>query len=387
MLKKSFETKAIHSGYNATSTLGSISPPIFQTASYSFDSAEIGEASFAGEVDAYVYARMSNPTVDILQKRIAELENGEQGLAFASGMAAISASIIALTKANDHILCSSGLYGATYGLFMTLQEKYNIAVEFSNLDSEATIESQIKENTSCIYIETPINPTMTLIDLQLVTKVANKYQIPVIVDNTFSSPYLQRPLELGCDLVIHSATKYLNGHGDVIAGLAAGKKQYIEKIAAINEKGIGAVLSPLNAWLLLRGLKTLPVRMEAHCNNAEKIVEKLQNHPKIESIYYPTDDPIFSKQMKRGGGVISFTVKGDKKAAQLFLNKLQFIKLAVSLGDAETLIQHPASMTHAIIPEEERVNMQITDNLLRLSVGLESVEDIWEDLAQALTYI
>src|SRR5699024_2321862 len=185
------------------------------------------------------------------------------------------------------------------GLFMTLQEKYNIAVEFSNLDSEATIESQIKENTSCIYIETPINPTMKLVDLELVAKVANKYQIPVIVDNTFSSPYLQRPLELGCDLVIHSATKYLNGHGDVIAGLAAGKKQYIEKIAAINEKGIGAVLSPLNAWLLLRGLKTLPVRMEAHCDNAEKIVEKLQSHSKIESIHYPRSEEHTSELQSR----------------------------------------------------------------------------------------
>lgn len=388
MPKKSFETNTIHSGYDATRTLGSISPPIFQTASYSFDSAEIGEASFAGEVDGYVYARMGNPTVDILEKRIAELENGEQGLAFASGMAAISTSIIALTKANDHIICSVGLYGATYDLFMILQEKYDITIEFSDFSSEAEIVSQIKENTSCIYIETPINPTMTLVDLQLVVKVANKYHIPVIVDNTFSSPYLQRPLELGCDLVVHSATKYLNGHGDVIAGLAVGKKQYIEKIAKMNEKGIGAVLSPINAWLLLRGLKTLPIRMEAHCDNAEKIVEQLQSHPKIEKVYYPTDeDPIFSKQMKRGGGVIAFTIKGDKQAAQLFLNKLQFIKLAVSLGDAETLIQHPASMTHAIIPEEERENMQITDNLLRLSVGLESVEDIWEDLAQALTYI
>ncbi|MEI3604293.1 methionine gamma-lyase [Pseudogracilibacillus sp. SE30717A] len=386
MSKKRFETTVIHEGYNAKDMLGSLSTPLFQTSTYEFQSAQHGERSFLGEEDGYIYTRLGNPTVQVLEKRIAELEGAESGLAFSSGMGAISAVLISLTKANDHILCSSGLYGCTFGLLMMMKEKYNMTVDFSDFTSREEIRSQIKENTACIYIETPINPTMQLIDLKLVAEVAKEYNIPVVVDNTFSSPYLQRPIELGCDVVVHSATKYLNGHGDVIAGLAVGKRNFLDHVASTTQKDIGAVLSPFDAWLLLRGMKTLPLRMDRHCDNAEKIVNQLLLHEKVEQVYYPKNDKsdIFSKQMKRGGGVIAFELKGDKEDAQALLNRLEFVKVAVSLGDPETLIEHPATMTHAVIPKDERLKMGITDSLIRLSVGLEAWEDIWNDLEQAL---
>ncbi|MEI3612017.1 methionine gamma-lyase [Pseudogracilibacillus sp. SO30301A] len=386
MSKKRFETAVVHEGYDAKEMLGSLSTPLFQTSTYEFQSAEHGERSFLGEEDGYIYTRLGNPTVQVLEKRIAELEGAETGLAFSSGMGAISAVLIALTKANDHVLCSSGLYGCTFGLLMMMKEKYNMTVDFSNFTSKEEIRSQIKKETACIYIETPINPTMQLVDLQLVAEVAKEFDIPVVVDNTFSSPYIQRPIELGCDVVVHSATKYLNGHGDVIAGLAVGKKEFLDKVAATTQKDIGAVLSPFDAWLLLRGMKTLPLRMDRHSDNAEKIVERMLKHDKISNVYYPKngDGDIYKKQMKRGGGVISFEYKGDKKESQALLDRLSFVKVAVSLGDPETLIEHPATMTHAVIPEEERLKMGITDNLIRLSVGLEAWEDIWEDLEQAL---
>ena len=386
---KRFETAVIHSGYEAKAMNGSISTPLFQTSTFEFESAEQGERRFTGEEDGYIYSRIGNPTVRVLENRIADLENGEAGLAFSSGMGAISAILIALTKSNDHILCSSGLYGCTFGLLSMLKEKFQVKFDFSLMNSKEEIRARLKPETSCIYVETPINPTMKLIDLEMVAKVAKERNIPVIVDNTFSSPYLQRPLELGCDIVVHSATKYLNGHGDVIAGLAVGKKEFLDQVAMTTQKDIGGVISPFNAWLLLRGMKTLPLRMDRHSDNAEEVVKNLKNHPKIKSVYYPFDKEnndytIAKKQMKRGGGVIAFEIDGTKETAQQFLNRLNFLKVAVSLGDTETLIEHPATMTHAVIPKEERLAMGISDHLIRLSVGLESWEDIWEDLNEAL---
>ncbi|MCG1029189.1 methionine gamma-lyase [Virgibacillus halodenitrificans] len=387
-----FETAVIHDGYDAKDMLGSLTTPLFQTSTFTFETAEQGEKRFAGEEEGFIYSRLGNPTVRALEERIATLENGEKGLAFGSGMAAVSAILFALTKANDHILCSSGLYGCTFGLLQMLHEKFNISYDFSSMETKEEIRSLIKKETACIYVETPINPTMKLIDLQLVAEVAKEYGIPVIVDNTFSSPYLQRPLDLGCNVVVHSATKYIGGHGDVVAGLAVGKKDFFDSVAMTTQKDIGGIISPFDAWLLLRGLKTLPVRMDRHCDNAEKIVEKLESHPKISTVYYPgskknPDFSICEKQMKRGGGMISFAVDGTKADAQELLNKLNFIKIAVSLGDAETLIQHPATMTHSVVPEESREKMGITDQLIRLSVGLEAWEDIWSDLEQALNQL
>jgi methionine-gamma-lyase len=389
---KRFETAVIHEGYDEKEMLGSLAPPIFQTSTYVFDSAEQGERRFLGEEAGYMYSRLGNPTVKILEDRIARLENGEMGLAFASGMAAVSSVLVSLTKANDHILCSEGLYGCTFGLLMMMKEKYNIQSDFSLFDTKEEIRSKIKPETALIYVETPINPTMKLIDLELVAEVAKEFDIPVVVDNTFSTPYLQRPLDLGCDIVLHSATKYIGGHGDVIAGLVVGEEDFMKKMAVSTQKDMGGVMSPFNAWLLLRGLKTLPLRMDRHSENAGKIVEKLKSHPKVGNVYFPMDEDaedfaIAKKQMKQGGGVIAFEIKGSKEDAQQLMNRLQFIKIAVSLGDAETLIEHPATMTHAVVPEESRKEMNITDQLLRLSVGLESWEDIWEDLEQALNQV
>lgn len=385
-MDKRFDTIAVHGSYDGKAMKGSINVPLFQTSTFEFTSAEHGERSFAGEDDGYIYTRINNPTIDVLENQVALLEGAEAGLAFSSGMGAISAVLITLTKANDHIIASSGLYGCSFSLLKMFEEKYNMTIDFSDFTNEQSIRKQISSKTACIYIETPINPTMQLIDLRMVSKVANEYNIPVVVDNTFSSPYLQRPIELGCDIVVHSATKYINGHGDVIAGIVAGKKEMIDDIASTTRKNIGSIISPFDAWLLLRGIKTLPLRMDRHCDTAEKIVEKLCQHPRIKNVYYPTLDKsgIYKKQMKRGGGVIAFELEGDKEEAQTFLNNVQFIKVAVSLGDPETLIEHPATMTHAIIPEEDRLAMGISNSLIRLSVGLEAWQDIWADIEHAL---
>lgn len=390
--KTRFETEVIHFGYHAGEHQGSLVPPLYQTSTFTFDSAEQGERRFAGKEEGYIYSRLGNPTVKMLEDRMAALENGEAGLAFASGMAAVSAVLIALTKSGDHILCSQGVYGCTFGLLELMKEKYQINHDFSQMTSREMIENQIKPNTACIYIETPINPTMKLVDLQMVADVAKKRGIPVVVDNTFCSPYLQTPISHGCDIVIHSATKYICGHGDVIAGIVVGGNEMINHISRTTQKDIGGIISPFDAWLLLRGLKTLPIRMDRHCENTSLIYEFLKQHPKVDRIYYPgdTEHPDFKimiKQMKKPGGLISFSIKGNKETAQLFMNQLKLIKIAVSLGDAETLIQHPATMTHAVVPKEERIKMGIDETLLRLSIGLEAWEDIKEDLEQAFERI
>jgi methionine-gamma-lyase len=390
--EKQFETRVIHEGYKSSQHFDSLAPPLYQTSTYTFANAKQGENRFAGEEEGYIYSRLGNPTVGILEDRMASLEGGEAALAFGSGMAAVSAVLFSLTKSGDHILCSQGVYGCTFGLLELLNEKFAIGHDFSAMDTEEEIRSMIKENTTCIYVETPINPTMKLIDLQIVARVAREKGIPVVVDNTFCSPYLQRPLELGCDIVIHSATKYIGGHGDVIAGIVVGSQEKMSEIRMTTQKDIGGIISPFDAWLLLRGLKTLAVRLDRHCESADKIAGLLAAHPAVEQVIYPgrTDHPqyaIMMKQMKKPGGMISFRIKGSKEDAQRFMDDLHIIKIAVSLGDAETLIQHPSTMTHAVVPEESRRKMGITDTLLRLSVGLESSEDIWNDLEQALNKV
>lgn len=387
--QKRFETEVIHSGYNSLHHEGSLVPPLFQTSTFTFPTAEEGERRFAGEAEGYIYSRLGNPTVKVLEERMASLENGEAALAFGSGMAAVSATLFYLTKTGDHILCSEGIYGCTFGLLQLMEKKHQISHDLISFSDEEKVRSAIRDNTSCIYIETPINPTMKLVDLEMVVRIAKERNIPVVVDNTFCSPYLQRPLSFGCDFVIHSATKYIGGHGDVIAGIVVGRKEEMNEMAMTTLKDIGGIISPFDAWLLLRGLKTLPVRLDRHCKNAEKIYIQLKQHPKVKTMYFP-GDPEFpqyelaKRQMKHPGGMISFEIDGTKQEAQRFLNQCKLIKIAVSLGDSETLIQHPATMTHAVVPEEERMKMGITDQLIRLSVGLEAWEDIWEDLKQAL---
>ena len=383
------ETIAIHGGYDSSDHKGSLITPIYQSSTFTFDSAEQGERRFKGVEDGYVYSRLGNPTVHILEERIAKLEGGEAGLAFGSGMAAVSSVLFTLLKAGDHILVSNGIYGCTFGLLQLMQDRFNISHSFSELDSPATILNNLQPHTKVIYLETPINPTMTLLDLEMIIQMAKEKGITVVVDNTFCSPYLQQPIKMGSDVVIHSATKYIGGHGDAVAGLAVGKKELMNEIALSARKDIGGIMSPFDAWLLLRGLKTLPVRMDRHCQNAKIIAEKLKRNEFVDAVYFPGDKDskhhsIYKKQMKNSGGILTFTIKGSKKDAQKLLNSLKLIKLAVSLGDTETLIQHPATMTHAVVPEKVRKVMGITDNMLRLSVGLEAWEDIWTDLKCAL---
>ena len=389
MKGRRFETEAIHAGYEAGEYHGSLVPPLFQSSTFTFDNAKQGERRFAGEEAVFIYSRLSNPTVKVLEERMAVLEGAESALAFGSGMAAVSAVLISLVKSGKHIVCSEGVYGCTYGLLGFLKEKFNVEHDFSHMRTREELEKAIKPQTACLYIETPINPTMRLVDLSLAAEVAKERGIPVVVDNTFCSPYLQRPIEAGCDIVVHSATKYICGHGDVVAGIAAGSGRFMEKIAKNAQKDIGGVISPFDAWLLLRGLKTLPLRMERHSENAAKLAAKLASHPAVEKVYYPgsgdhPDYPIAQKQMSLPGGLISFTVKGGKERAQAVLDRLELIKTAVSLGDAETLIQHPASMTHAVVPADVREKMGITESMLRLSAGLEAWEDIWSDLERGL---
>jgi len=383
------DTLVIHEGYDDSKHHGSLAVPLYQTSTYSFENAIQGEKRFAGEEAGNIYSRLGNPTVQTLEERMAALENGASALAFGSGMAAVSSTLVHLTKAGDHIICSRGIYGCTFGFLGILQEKYNITHSLISMTTEKEIEEAITPETVCIYVETPINPTMELVDLQLVCNVAKKHGLVVVVDNTFTSPYLQNPIDYGADFVLHSATKYINGHGDVIAGLLVGKDaDEMQKLKMSVQKDYGAIMSPFDAWLLIRGLKTLPVRMDRHTENAEKILEYLKGQPLVENIYYPFDpgNPQFEiaqRQMKAGGGLISFTVKGSKESAQSFIDSLSLIKIAVSLGDAETLIQHPATMTHSGVPESDRLQMGITDSLLRLAVGLEHADDLIADLDSA----
>jgi len=388
MKKKQIETMLIHEGYESSEYQGSLTPPLFQTSTFTFPTAQHGEQSFSGESNGYIYSRLGNPTVHILEERMATLEEGEAALAFGSGMAAVSTTLFSLISAGDHIVCSKGIYGCTFGLLEMLENRFSVQHDFCNMSTEEELFEVIQENTKVIFIETPINPTMKLIDIEKVVAVAKKKNIIVVVDNTFCSPYLQNPLSLGCDIVLHSATKYIGGHGDVIAGIVVCKTKELADAMLPVRKDTGGIISPFDAWLLLRGLKTLAVRMERHCDNAEKVFAFLQSHPIVKEVYYPGDSNhpdyyISKKQMRKGGGVIAFTVHGSKEETQEILNHLKMIKIAVSLGDTETLIQHPATMTHSVVPKKLQQKMGITDNMIRMSVGLEAWEDIVDDLQQA----
>ncbi|PYZ91503.1 methionine gamma-lyase [Salipaludibacillus keqinensis] len=388
MGKKELETRLIHSYFDRKQHYGSLAHPLYQTSTFVFDDAQQGEARFSGNESGYIYSRLGNPTVSELEKKMADLEEGEEAIAFASGMAAVSGVLIHLLKAGDHILISEGVYGCTFGFLEMVKEKFNIDFDLMEMNSENMIRTMIRPETKVLYVETPINPTMKLVDLEMVIKIAKEEGIRVVVDNTFCSPYLQQPLTLGADYVIHSATKYISGHGDVIAGIAVGPAEEMETIRMTTQKDIGGVLGPFDAWLLLRGLKTLALRMDRHCYNARYVFDLLKDNPNVKNIFYP-GDPNFSqhelakRQMKDFGGLISFELQGGKEAAQRFMNELKVIQVAVSLGDAESLIQHPATMTHSVVPEVERKKMGITNSLVRLSVGLESPKDVWNDMKQA----
>lgn len=387
------DTATVHTGYDSNSHHGSLAVPLYQTSTYEFDSAEQGARRFAGAEEGGIYSRLGNPTVRVLEERMTMLENGAGSLAFGSGMAAVSAILTHLTKTGDHIICSRGIYGCTFGLLGIMEQKYNITHTLTSMGTEEEIEAAVTPETVCIYIESPINPTMELADFGAVAAVAKRHQLKVVVDNTFASPYLQNPIDFGADFVLHSATKYINGHGDVIAGVLTGKdKEEMDRIRGSVQKDYGGIISPFDAWLLIRGLKTLSVRMQRHTENATRLTDYLKTQEMVETVFYPFDEnnpqvEIAKKQMTAGGGLVSFTIKGGQPVAQAFMNHLNLIKIAVSLGDAETLIQHPATMTHSGVPSEDRAKMGISDGLLRLSAGLEYVDDLIEDMEQAFQQV
>lgn len=370
----------------------SLSPPLVQTSTFTFPTAEVGGARFALTEPGYVYTRLANPTVALFEQAVADLEGAEAGLAFGSGMGAISGTLLYLLRAGDHVLCSEGVYGSTYGFLTWMQEHAQITHTFSPLLSEEQIRTAITPKTKVIYVETPINPTLDLVDIALVARVAHACGLTVVVDNTFLTPYLQTPIAHGADIVVHSATKYIGGHGDVIAGVAVGRAQDIQAMRLSTLKDIGAVLSPFDAWLLLRGMRTLALRMERHVQVAREVARWLADQPVVENVRFPEwgderQQGIVQRQMRGPGALISFEVKGGIEAGRRVINRLQVIRIAVSLGDVQSLIQHPASMTHALVPAEQRLQMGITDGLIRLSVGIEDSADLIADLKQAFAAI
>ena len=386
-------TTAIHAG-TLKNLYGTLAMPIYQTSTFIFDSAEQGGRRFALEEAGYIYTRLGNPTTTVLEDKIAALEEGEAAVATSSGMGAISSTLWTILKAGDHIVTDKTLYGCTFALMCHGLTRFGIDVTFVDTSNLDEVKNAMKENTRVVYLETPANPNLKIVDIEALAKLAHTNpNTLVIVDNTFATPYMQKPLTLGADIVVHSATKYLNGHGDVIAGLVVTKQELADQIRFVGLKDMtGAVLGPQEAYYIIRGLKTFEIRMERHCKNARTIVDFLNKHPKVEKVYYPGLEThpgyeIAKKQMKDFGAMISFELKGGFEAGKTLLNNLKLCSLAVSLGDTETLIQHPASMTHSPYTKEEREVAGITDGLVRLSVGLENVEDIIADLEQGLEKI
>ena len=386
-------TTAIHAG-TLKNLYGTLAMPIYQTSTFIFDSAEQGGRRFALEEAGYIYTRLGNPTTTVLENRIAALEEGEAGIATSSGMGAISSTLWTVLKAGDHVVTDKTLYGCTFALMNHGLTRFGVEVTFVDTSNLDEVKNAIKENTRVVYLETPANPNLKIVDLEALSKLAHTNpNTLVIVDNTFATPYMQKPLKLGADIVVHSVTKYINGHGDVIAGLVVTNKELADQIRFVGLKDMtGAVIGPQEAYYIIRGMKTFEIRMERHCKNAKKVVEFLNKHPKIEKVYYPGLEThpgyeIAKKQMKDFGAMISFELKGGFEAGKTLLNSLKLCSLAVSLGDTETLIQHPASMTHSPYTKEEREAAGITDGLVRLSVGLENVEDIIADLEQGLEKI
>lgn len=389
------DTLAIHGGEAPQDPYGALVPPLYQTSTFVFDSAQQGGQRFAGEEAGYIYSRLGNPTVNQLEQRIAALEGMEAGAAAATGMGAVAATMMAFLQQGDHVIASDAIYGCSFALFEHLFTRFGVQVTFVDMHNEEALRGAFRAETQLVFLETPANPHLKLLDLSAISALAHQHQARLVVDNTFMTPLLQQPGAQGADLVVHSATKYLNGHGDVVAGLVTGRADDIELIKYTTLKDMGATMSPHDAWLILRGLKTLPVRMERHCDNALKVVDFLQQQKTkglISRLYFPGlggshEAAIMATQMKAAGAVIAFDMAGGYQAATTLLDNLNMIKLAVSLGDAETLIQHPASMTHSPLTPEARAAAGIGDGLVRLSVGLEHADDIVADLSQALAQV
>ena len=392
MNKHHLNTQCIHGPQKANDPHGALTSPLYQTSTFHFENAAQGAARFAGEEPGYIYTRLGNPTTTELEQKVAQLEGCEAAAATATGMGAVSASVLSFLSQGDHLVASSALYGCTFAFFAHMLPRWGIEVTFVDMTNEDELRGAIKPNSKMIFVETPINPTMAVIDLALIGNVAKQHDLISVVDNTFLTPLLQSPKQYGIDIIMHSATKYLNGHGDVVAGIVCGSMEHITHIKMTVLKDIGATISPHDAWLINRGLKTLAIRVERHCQSAQIIAEYLEAHPHVNKVYYPglKSHPGYKyigNQMKAAGGVIAFEIAGSLKDGEQFIDSMQLCTLAVSLGDAETLIQHPASMTHSPYTPEERAAAGISDGLIRLSVGLEDVNDIINDLNQAFTKI
>lgn len=390
-----FNTIAVHgAGKPDLSRVKPVSVPIFQSAEFVFDSAEHGAAVMAGQEPGYVYTRLGNPTSQEFEKRMALLEGAEDGVSFASGMAAISASILAFCQPEDSIISSAPIYGGTFGLFKDLLPKLQIKLIYLPADRiHQELGNFADGRVKIVYLETPANPTLDIVDLEATIAAAKRHNLKVIVDNTFATPCLTRPIDLGADVVIHSATKYICGHGDTIGGVAVANRQDSQAIRTVAFKNLGSTIAPITAWLLARGLQTLPLRVERHCQNALKIARFLEKHPRVQRTCYPglesyPGHSIAKKQMNGGfGGVLGIDVAGGREGGKRFQNNLKLCTLAVSLGSVETLVSHPASTTHVSYSEQELRNVGITPGFVRISVGLEEPEDIMADLDQALNKI
>jgi len=385
-----FATRAIHLGYDPKDNEGALTPPMHLASTFAFESAEAGGEIFSGEREGYFYSRISNPTLDILEKRIASLEGSEAGLALASGMGAISATLWTLLSPGDELIVDKTLYGCTFAFMHNGLARFGIKITHVDLTDPEKLKKAIGNRTRAVYFETPANPNMRLVDIAAVSGIAHHKGATVIVDNTYATPYLTQPVTLGADIVLHSATKYLGGHGDLVAGLVVGDAETVTQIRLVGMKDMtGAVMAPFNALLVQRGLKTLALRMERHSATAMEVATWLERQPQVSKISYPglpsfDQFELAQKQMALPGGMIAFELRGGIDAGRDLMNRLNLIQRAVSLGDAETLIQHPASMTHSTYTPEERRTHAISDGLMRLSIGLEDACDILSDLEQAL---
>lgn len=377
-----FNTKTIHGGQdNIDPAYGSVMPPIYQTSTYSQKS--------PGKHAGFEYSRSGNPTRSALEQSIASIENGQYGMAFGSGLAAIDA-VLKLLQPGDEVLSTNDLYGGSYRLFSSIFENMGIKFNFVGMQDADSIEQHITEKTKLIWVESPTNPMMNIIDIEAIGKIAKKHDVLFAADNTFATPYLQNPLDLGADIVMHSATKYLGGHSDVVMGLlAVNDRELADKLYFV-QNASGGIAGPMDSFLLLRGIKTLHLRMQRHCENGQAVAEYLNDHPKVDKVFWPglPDHPnhdMAKKQMKDFGGMLSFTSKGDSLEDSVkFVESLKVFTLAESLGGVESLAGHPASMTHAAIPKEEREAVGLKDSLIRLSVGVEDEQDLIADLKQAL---
>ncbi|MFC3754361.1 O-succinylhomoserine sulfhydrylase [Chryseobacterium tructae] len=384
---ENFETSAIRT-QTERSQFDEHSTPLYLTSSFIFQDAEDMRASFAEEKPKNLYSRFSNPNVSEFTEKIAKMEGAEAGYAFATGMAAIYSTFAALLSAGDHIVSCQSVFGSTHTLFTKYFPKWNIETTYFKAGDAENVEQYIKPNTKILYLETPTNPAIEILDLEFFGQIAKKHNLIFIVDNCFATPYLQQPIKYGADVVVHSATKLIDGQGRVLGGIAVGKEDLIREIYLF-ARNTGPALSPFNAWVLSKSLETLAIRVEKHCENALKVAEFLENHPNVELVKYPflkshPNYEVAKKQMKLGGNIVAFEIKGGIEGGRNFLDKIQMCSLSANLGDTRTIVTHPASTTHSKLSDEERNEVGITAGLVRCSVGLENVDDIIADLKQAL---